>query len=84
MAYCQTAEGLKNRDDSWGALQLAAHAKRCLLCQLIAIEIDQGGLSPAVIQKNNLRVVQKPKDVWIGLPSRSVVIVNGQELLVKE
>ena len=84
MAQCETANNLRTTDGSWASLQLAAHIKRCVLCKLIQVEYTEGGIPPSLVHRYNLTVVHRPKDAWVGMPVRNLVVYDNHELLLKE
>lgn len=84
MSYCEISNQLKSLEGAWAAMQLAAHVKRCLLCQLIKVESQQGGIPVELVRKYNLQIEDRPKDAWTGRSARKIVIVEDQQLLLKE
>jgi len=84
MAQCIRAENLRHQDGAWPAMQLAAHAKRCLLCQLIKVESQKGGIPVELVKKYNLYTEDRPKDAWTGRSARKIVVVDEQQLFIKE
>ena len=84
IAQCKTAEGLKYQDGAWAAMQLAAHAKRCLLCKLIKVESREGGIPPEIVKTYGLQIYERPRNAWIGQSAYKVIVYDDQWLKPKE
>ena len=84
MAECQTAKNLEAQAGAWAAMQLAAHAKRCLLCRLIKIESQQGGIPPEIVKTYGLQIYERPRNAWIGQSAYKAAVYEDQWLKPKE
>jgi hypothetical protein len=85
MAYCKTKYELSVQDGepSWIKLQVDAHQSGCTLCHLIDEATQNGGILPlAIADELRLPVIEKPGNAWVGADSQSVIIYDGQQLLV--
>ncbi len=85
MAYCKTRYEISTQsaEPSWKKLQIDAHMAGCTLCHLIDESAQNGGLLPLTIAHQlRLLIVKKPGNSWVGAKSQSIVIYDGQQLLV--
>lgn len=85
MAYCKIQHEISTQqgEQSWIKLQIDAHRAGCTLCHLIDEAAENGGILPITIAEQlGLPITEKLGNSWVGAESKSVVIYDGQQLLV--